>query len=148
VTFEKTTYAGLPKKLEAGTPDVAGVIGLGAAIDWVGRVGQAAIAAHEADLVGYALPRLAAIPGLRLVGTAAARTGAISFVLDGLSPHDVGAVLDQEGIAIRAGHHCCQPLMARLGVAATARASFGCYTTRAEVDALVAGLRRVREALV
>ena len=147
VTFEKTTYAGLPKKLEAGTPDVAGVIGLGAAIDWVGRVGQAAIAAHEADLVSYAVRQLAAIPGLHLVGTAAARTGAVSFVLDGISPHDVGAVLDQEGIAIRAGHHCAQPLMDRLGLPATARASFGCYNTRAEIDALAAGVLRVKEVL-
>ncbi|MBI5480653.1 MAG: cysteine desulfurase [Deltaproteobacteria bacterium] len=147
VTFERTTYNRLPYKFEAGTPDVAGAVGLGAAIDWLGRLDPAALAAHEADLVGLATRTLGAIPGLRLVGTAPARVGAVSFVLGGIHPHDIGSILDQDGIAIRAGHLCAQPLMERLGVPATARASFGCYSTRAEIDALAAGVRRVQRVL-
>jgi cysteine desulfurase/selenocysteine lyase len=145
VSFSGTTYNRLPHKFEAGTPDVAGAIGLGAALDYVTALAQRGLEAHEADLTDYATRRLAEVPGLRLVGTAARRAGAVSFVLDGVHPHDIGSILDLEGIAIRAGHHCAQPLMERMGVPATARASFGCYNTRAEIDALVAGLARVRE---
>jgi cysteine desulfurase / selenocysteine lyase len=147
VTFARTTYNRLPYKFEAGTPDVAGAVGLAAAIDWLGRLGAAAVAAHEADLHAHATRELGAVRGLRLVGTAPERVGALSFVLEGIHPHDIGSILDQEGIAIRAGHHCAQPLMERLGVSATARASFGCYNTHAEIDALCAGVRRVQEVL-
>jgi cysteine desulfurase/selenocysteine lyase len=145
VTFARTTYAGLPHKHEAGTPDVAGVIGLGAALDFVARVGLPAIAAHEAGLLAYAQAALAAVPGLRVLGTVPGKIGVVTFVLPGIHAHDIGSILDREGIAIRAGHHCAQPLMARLGVAASARASFACHTTRGEIDALAAGLRRVQE---
>ena len=147
VTFEKTTYNVLPHKFEAGTPNIAGVIGLGAAIDYMNGIGLAKIAAHESDLLEYATGRLSAVPGLRIVGTAREKAAVISFVLDGIHPHDVGTVLDQEGIAVRTGHHCAQPVMDRFGVPATARASFAVYNTREEVDALVDGLDRVRELL-
>jgi len=147
VTFEKTTYNVLPYKFEAGTPNIAGVIGLGAAIDYVERIGLARVAAHESDLLAYATDRLSAVPGLRIVGTARHKAAVISFVLEGIHPHDVGTVLDQEGIAVRTGHHCAQPVMDRFGVPATARASFAVYNTRDEVDALVAGLGKVREVL-
>ena len=144
VSFEKTTYNELPYKFEAGTPNIAGVIGLGAALDYVGGVGLPRIAAHEADLLGYATKRLQDIPGLRIVGTAEEKAAVISFVLEGIHPHDVGTILDYEGIAVRTGHHCAQPVMARFGLAATARASFAAYNTREEVDALVRGLHKVR----
>ncbi|MGH9443326.1 MAG: SufS family cysteine desulfurase [Thermoanaerobaculia bacterium] len=147
VTFEKTTYNVLPYKFEAGTPNIAGVIAFGAAIDYVERIGLAKIAAHEAELLAYATDRLLAVPGLRVIGTAREKAAVISFVLEGIHPHDVGTVLDQEGIAVRTGHHCAQPVMDRFGVPATARASFALYNTRDEVDALVAGLGKVRELL-
>ena len=147
VTFEKTTYNVLPYKFEAGTPNIAGVIGLGAAIDYVERIGLARIAAHESDLLAYATERLSSVAGLRIVGTAREKAAVISFVLEGIHPHDVGTVLDQEGIAVRTGHHCAQPVMDRFGVPATARASFAVYNTRDEVDALVSGLGKVREVL-
>jgi cysteine desulfurase/selenocysteine lyase len=140
VTFEQTTYNRLPYKFEAGTPDIAGVVGLGAALDFVGRAGLAA-------LVARATAALTAVPGLRVIGTAPGKVGVVSFVLDGIHPHDIGSILDREGVAIRAGHHCAQPLMARFGVPATARASFAAYNTAAEVDALVAGVRRVQEVM-
>jgi cysteine desulfurase/selenocysteine lyase len=145
VTFEKTTYNVIPYKFEAGTPHIAGVIGLGAAIDYVGTIGLAGIAAHETDLLDYATERLTCVPGLRIIGTAREKAAVISFVLDGIHPHDVGTVLDQEGIAVRTGHHCAQPVMDRFGVPATARASFSFYNTREEVDALLNGLQKVRE---
>jgi cysteine desulfurase/selenocysteine lyase len=145
VSFEKTTYNTLPYKFEAGTPNVAGVVGLGAAIDYILGLGLSAIAAHERDLASYAAERLSAIPGLRLIGTAKDKASVVSFVLDGIHPHDVGTILDREGIAIRTGHHCTQPVMDFFGVPATSRASFGLYNTRDEVDALVAALNKVKE---
>jgi cysteine desulfurase/selenocysteine lyase len=145
VTFEKTEYADLPNKFEAGTPNIAGVIGLGAALNWVSELGLAAIAAHEHKLLDYATAQLSEIPGLRIIGTAHSKAAVVSFVLDGAHPHDIGTILDREGIAIRAGHHCAQPLMQRYGVPATARASFAVYNTLAEVDALVAALWKVKE---
>jgi cysteine desulfurase/selenocysteine lyase len=147
VSFEGTTYADLPARFEAGTPNVVGAVGLAAALDHVQALGRERIAAHEADLLAYATTRLRTVPGLRLIGTAPERAGAVSFVLDGIHPHDIGTILDHEGIAIRTGHHCAQPVMERYGVPATARASFGLYNTRSEVDALVAGLARVQEML-
>jgi cysteine desulfurase/selenocysteine lyase len=145
VTFEKTTYNELPFKFEAGTPNIAGAIGLGAALDYVTRVGMDAIAAHESELLAYATRALVAIPGLRLIGTARERAAVLSFVLEGVHPHDVGTILDAEGVAIRTGHHCAQPVMQRFGVPATARASFALYNTKEEVDALVRALGNVRE---
>ncbi len=144
VTFEKTTYAALPAKFEAGTPNIGGVIGLGAAIDYVQHLGLENINAHEQELLAYATPRLAEIPGLRLIGTAAKKTSILGFVLDDVHPHDIGSLLDAEGIAIRAGHHCTQPLMARFDVPATARASFSMYNKTDEVDALVAAIHKVK----
>jgi len=143
VTFEKTTYNALPYKFEAGTPNIAGGIALGAALDYVTAIGLPAIAAHEHDLLTYATGQVSAIPGLRIIGTAREKAGVLSFVLDGVHPHDIGTVLDREGIAIRAGHHCAQPVMDRFGLPATARVSFGLYNTREEVDALVAALHKV-----
>jgi len=145
VTFEKTLYNRLPFKFEAGTPNIAGAIGLGAALDYVEAVGLDAIAAHEKDLLDYATETLSGIPGLRIIGTAREKAGLVSFVIEGVHPHDIGTILDQEGIAIRAGHHCTQPLMERFGVPATARASLGLYNTREEIDALAAGIRKVHE---
>jgi cysteine desulfurase/selenocysteine lyase len=147
VTFEKTTYNKLPYKFEAGTPDIAGVIGLGAALEYVADVGIGAIAAHENDLLEYATEKLAAIPGVRLIGTAAEKAGVLSFVMNDIHPHDVGTILDQEGIAIRTGHHCSQPVMDRFCIPATARASFAIYNTREDIDALAKGIGRVREVL-
>jgi cysteine desulfurase/selenocysteine lyase len=145
VTFEKSTWNELPYKLEAGTPNIAGGIALGAAIDWVERVGRDAIAAHEDDLLRYGTSLLEAIPGLRIVGTAREKAGVLSFVLDGVHPHDVGTILDYEGIAVRTGHHCAQPVMDRYGIPATTRASLACFNTRGELDALARGLRKVQE---
>jgi cysteine desulfurase/selenocysteine lyase len=145
VTFEKTTYNKLPHKFEAGTPDISGVIGLRAALEYVSRLGLDNIAAHEHDLLADATRALGEIPGVRLIGTAREKAGVLSFVLEGIHPHDIGTILDQEGIAIRTGHHCAQPLMERFAVPATARASFGMYNTQGEVLALLKGLHRVRE---
>jgi len=145
VTFEETTYAELPFKFEAGTPHIAGAIALGAAVDYVSNVGLANIAAHEDDLLRYASEKLREINSLRLVGTAREKAGIVSFVFDDIHPHDVGTILDREGVAVRTGHHCAQPVMDRYDVPATVRASFGLYNTRAEIDALVDGLRRVQE---
>jgi len=145
VTFERSTWAALPAKFEAGTPHIAGAIGLGVAIDWLSAIGLEAVVAHEDDLLRYATAEVGRIPGARLIGTARDRASILSFALDGVHAHDVGQVLDLEGIAIRAGHHCAQPVMQRYGVAATARASFALYNTRAEVDALVAGLAKVKQ---
>ncbi|MGH9791510.1 MAG: SufS family cysteine desulfurase [Candidatus Acidiferrales bacterium] len=145
VTFEKTTYNKLPYKFEAGTPNVAGAIGLGAALEYVHGLGMEKIVAHETDLLAYATSALEVMPDIRVIGTAAEKAGVLSFVLDGIHPHDVGTILDRDGIAIRTGHHCAQPVMQRFGVPATARASFALYNTREEVDALVAGIQKARE---
>lgn len=145
VTFEKTTYNGLPYKFEAGTPDIAGVIGLGAAIDYVNHLGLKNIAAYENELLEYATKRLAEEKGIELVGTAKDKVSVLSFLMEGVHPHDVGTILDQEGVAIRTGHHCAQPVMDRLNIAATCRASFALYNTKREIDALVQALRKVRE---
>lgn len=147
VTFERTTYNKLPYKFEAGTPDIAGVIGLGAALEYVTDVGMDAIANHEHQLLDYATRKLSAIPGLRLIGTAAEKAGVLSFVLNDIHPHDIGTILDQEGIAIRTGHHCSQPVMDRFCIPATARASLALYNTREDIDALTHGIERVREVL-
>jgi cysteine desulfurase/selenocysteine lyase len=145
VTFDKTTYNTLPHKFEAGTPDIAGVIGLGAALDYVNELGIETIAAYEHDLLKYATDALSNEPGIRIIGTSKHKAGAISFVVDGVHPHDVGTVLDHQGIAVRTGHHCAQPLMERFGVPATTRASLAFYNTRQEIDRLIAGLRKVKE---
>jgi len=145
VTFERTLYNEVPYRFEAGTQHIAGVVGLAAAIDYLSDLGLDRVAAHEHELLAYGTEALTTIPGLRLTGTAAQKAGILSFVMDDVHPHDIGTILDREGVAIRAGHHCCQPLMARLGVPATARASLALYNTRAEIDALVSALRKVRE---
>jgi cysteine desulfurase/selenocysteine lyase len=145
VTYEKTIYNKLPYKFEAGTPDIAGVIGLGAALEYVKNLGIEKIAAHEDELLEYATRTISAIADIRLIGTAKEKAGVLSFVLGDIHAHDVGTILDQEGIAIRTGHHCSQPVMQRFGVPATARASFGLYNTREEVDALARGIRKVQE---
>jgi cysteine desulfurase/selenocysteine lyase len=145
VTFEKTTYNKLPFKFEAGTPDIAGVIGLHAALEYLNDLDMNNVAAHEQELLDYATEAVAAIPGVRLIGTANERVGVLSFVLEGVHPHDIGTILDQAGIAVRTGHHCAQPVMDRFGIPATARASFAVYNTRDEVDTLVQGIRKVKE---
>jgi len=145
VTFEKTTYAPVPEKFEAGTPDIAGAIGLAAAIDWIETVGIERIHAWEGELLAYANEALAKVPGLRVFGTTKDKAAVVSFVLDGVHAHDVGTILDQEGVAVRVGHHCTQPLMKRFGVPATVRASFSAYNTHEDVDALITGLERTRE---
>ncbi len=145
VTFEKTLYNDLPFKFEAGTPNIAGAIGLGAAIHYVEKLGVDNIAAHEHDLLVYGTEALSAIPGVRIIGTAAQKAAVISFVIEGIHPHDIGTILDREGIAVRTGHHCAQPVMQFFHVPATARASFGLYNTREEIDALVVGIKKVKE---
>jgi cysteine desulfurase/selenocysteine lyase len=148
VTFEKTIYNELPAKFEAGTPNIAGAIGLGAALDWVNGLGLDRIAAHEHSLLEYGTRRLLEVPGLRLIGTAREKAAVLSFVLEGVHPHDIGTVLDYEGVAVRTGHHCAQPVMERFKVPATARASLAAYNTTDEIDALVRGLHRVREVFL
>jgi cysteine desulfurase/selenocysteine lyase len=145
VTFEKTIYNELPYKFEAGTPHIAGAIGLGAALEYVAHVGIKRAAAHERELLAYGTELLSSIPGLRLIGTAREKVGVLSFVLNGIHPHDVGTVLDRDGIAVRTGHHCAQPVMDRFGVPATTRASLALYNTKAEIDALANGIRRVQK---
>lgn len=145
VTFEKTTYADLPHKFEAGTPHIAGAIGLGAAVDYLMAIGFDGIGPHEADLLAYGTAALSDVKGLRLIGTAAEKASILAFVMKGAHPHDVGTIVDTEGVAIRTGHHCTQPVMDRFGVPATARASVAMYNTREEIDALVRALERVRE---
>jgi cysteine desulfurase/selenocysteine lyase len=145
VTFEHTTYNELPYKFEAGTPHIAGAIGLAAAIDYLNQLGLDEIAAYEHELLAYATAALTRIPGLRLIGTAREKAAVLSFVIDGVHPHDVGTILDREGIAVRAGHHCAQPVMERFGVPATTRASLAFYNTMEEIDALVRGIRAVKE---
>jgi len=143
VTFEKTTYAPVPHKLEAGTPNIAGVIGMGAAIDYVTAVGMPALEAAERELLDYGTQALADVPGLRVIGTAVDKVAVLSFVMDQAHPHDIGTILDGEGVAVRTGHHCAQPVMERFGVPATTRASLGVYNNRADIDALVRALHQV-----
>ena len=145
VTFEKTTYNEIPWKFEAGTPNIAGAVGLRAAVDYIDAIGLPAISAHERFLLQCATDAVGRIPGVRIVGTAREKAGILSFVVDGVHPHDIGTILDHEGVAIRAGHHCAMPLMGILGVPATARASFGLYNTPGEVDILASGIRKARE---
>ena len=145
VTFEKTTYADLPHKFEAGTPHIAGAVGLGAAVDYIQGIGFEALQEHESDLLAYGTAALAEVKGLRIIGTAARKASILAFVMKGAHPHDVGTIVDTEGVAVRTGHHCTQPVMDRFGVPATARASVAMYNTREEIDALVRALHRVRE---
>jgi cysteine desulfurase/selenocysteine lyase len=145
VTFEKTIYNDLPYKFEAGTPNIGGAIGLGKAIEYITRLGLDNIAAHEHELLVYGTEALTAIPGIRLIGTAAEKAAVISFVMEGIHPHDIGTILDREGIAIRTGHHCAQPVMQCFKIPATARASFALYNTREEIDVLVKGIEKVQE---
>ncbi len=148
VTFEKTTYNKIPARFEAGTPHIAAVIGLGAAIDYARNIGLETIAAHEQRIARYAAERLSAIPGVRLIGTAEKKTAIVSFLIDDVHPHDIGTILDAEGVAIRAGHYCTQPVMQRFGIPATARASFSVYNTEAEVDLLADAVTKVKEVFV
>ncbi|MDR3478207.1 MAG: cysteine desulfurase [Gammaproteobacteria bacterium] len=145
VSFTKTTYNKLPFKFEAGTPDIAGVIGFGVAVKYLKAIGMQNIAAHEQDLLVYGTQKLSAIPGLKIIGTAKQKVGVISFVLEGVHPHDIGTILDDEGVAIRAGHHCAMPVMERYHIPATVRASFGLYNTNADIDALVKGIMAVKK---
>jgi len=145
VTFEETTYNELPHKFEAGTPDIAGAIGLGAAIEYVTKIGIDSIKEHENSLLEYATQQIAQVPGLRIIGTAKEKTSVLSFVLENIHPHDIGTFLDFEGVAIRTGHHCTQPLMKRFNIPATSRASFAMYNKKEEVDVLVNGLKKIIE---
>ena len=145
VTFEKTTYNTIPHKFEAGTPPIAAAIGLGAAVDYLSAIGMDAIAAHELNLLNYATAQMTRMPGVRIIGTAKNKASVISFTVDGVHPHDVGTLLNQEGVAVRTGHHCAQPVMARFKLPATSRASFAFYNTLAEVDALIDGIRNVQK---
>jgi cysteine desulfurase/selenocysteine lyase len=143
VTFERTRYADLPDKFEAGTPHVAGTVGLAAALDYLTALGFDRVEAHEHDLLAYATDALSQLAGLRLTGTAHQKAGILAFLIDGVHPHDIGTIVDREGVAIRTGHHCAQPVMERFCVPATARASFAMYNTREDVDALIHALERV-----
>jgi cysteine desulfurase/selenocysteine lyase len=145
VSFEKTTYNALPWKFEAGTPNIAGVVGFGAAVDWLRQFDMETVSQHESDLLAYASSRLTRVPGVQLIGQAQHRAGVVSFVMDGVHPHDIGTIADRHGVAIRTGQHCAQPVMDRFGVPATARASFAIYNTRDDVDALISAVEAVRE---
>jgi cysteine desulfurase/selenocysteine lyase len=145
VTFDETRYAEPPHRFEAGTPNIEGVIGLAAAIEYLSSLGLDAVATHEHELLERATAAVLDIPGIRLIGAAEHRAGALSFVMEGVHPHDIGTILDTEGVAIRAGHHCAQPVMQRFNISATVRASFGVYNTADEIDRLVAGLHKVKE---
>jgi cysteine desulfurase/selenocysteine lyase len=145
VRFEKTVYAAPPAKFEAGTPHVAGAIGLAAAIDYIDTIDHAALMDHEGQLLATATDALSSVPGVRLIGTAGRKVSVVSFVMNGIHAHDVGTILDQQGVCIRTGHHCTQPVMDRMGVPATARASFAFYNTHEEIDALIEALGQVRE---
>jgi len=148
VTFEKTTYAPIPAKFEAGTPPIAAAITLGAAIDYLNAVGMDRISGHETDLLDYATDQVNRLPGVRIIGTAEKKAAVLSFVVDGVHPHDVGTLLNEDGVAIRTGHHCAQPVMQRFGIPATSRASFAFYNTMAEVDVLVASIRNVQKVFL
>ncbi len=145
VTFDKTIYNHVPHKFEAGTPNIAGAIGLGATVDYLGTIGMDKIAAYEQELLDYTTKTLASIDGVRLIGTARHKAAVVSFLVGDIHPHDVGTILDQEGVAVRTGHHCAQPVMQRFGLTATVRASLALYNTPSEIDALGAGLRTVLE---
>jgi cysteine desulfurase/selenocysteine lyase len=145
VTFEKTVYADIPQKFEAGTPPIAEVIGLGAAIDYLQTLGMATIRAYERELLDYATARVGAIDGVRIIGTARDKAAVLSFEIEGVHPHDVGTLLNEEGVAVRTGHHCAQPVMQRFCVPATARASFAFYNTRREIDVLAESIRKVQK---
>jgi len=147
VTFEKTTYNELPYKFEAGTPNIADVVAVKYAIDYIQKIGKENIAAHENSLLAYATEKLLEIEGLKIIGTAKEKVSVVSFVLENIHPQDIGIILDQQGIAVRTGHHCTQPLMARLGLLGTARASFSVYNTIEEIDLLVAGVKKVKRLL-
>jgi len=147
VTFEETTYDDPPYRFEAGTPPIAQVMGLGAALDYLNALGMDAVAAWEAHLLDVATAKLRDVPGLRIIGTASQRAGLVTFVIDNMHPFDIGTLLDQEGIAVRVGHHCAQPVMHHFGVPATVRASFGVYNTVEDIDALIRGLGTVRDLL-
>ncbi|HKV91518.1 MAG TPA: cysteine desulfurase [Candidatus Angelobacter sp.] len=147
VTFDKTIYNRLPYKFEAGTPNIADTIGLGAAIEYLNNLGPEQVEAHEAELLAYATRKVESIPGVQIIGTAREKAGVLSFVMEDIHPHDIGTILDREGIAVRTGHHCAQPVMQRFNIPATVRASFGLYNTREEVDALAAGICKVREVM-
>jgi cysteine desulfurase/selenocysteine lyase len=148
VTFEKTTFNELPFKFEAGTPDIAAAVGLHAAINYMEQIGHEAIQAHEAELLAYGTAQLEQIEGLRIIGTADKKASVISFVVEGTHPYDIGAILDQQGIAVRTGHHCTQPLMDQYGIPGTVRASFALYNTKEEIDKLAAGIRRALKMLL
>ena len=145
VTFDKTEYNQIPYKFEAGTPDIAGAIGLGAAIEYIEEAGLESIEAHEKNLLDYATAAVSSIDGVEIIGQAPAKAGILSFIIDGVHPHDAGTILDQQGVAVRAGHHCAQPVLERLGVQATVRASFALYNTREEVDLLTHGITKAVE---
>jgi cysteine desulfurase/selenocysteine lyase len=145
VTFEETIYNTIPHKFEAGTPPIAAAIGFGAAIEYLTAIGIEHIAAYESSLLEYATGCLSAMPGVKIIGTAAEKTAVISFTIDGVHPHDVGTILNQDGIAVRTGHHCAQPIMQRFNVPATSRASFAFYNKKAEIDALAAGIKTVQK---
>jgi cysteine desulfurase/selenocysteine lyase len=145
VSFEKTTYNALPFKFEAGTPNIAGAVGMAAGIDYIEKLGLGNIHAHERRLLDIATTRLARLPGLEIIGTAPEKAAVISFTVDGIHPHDLGTILDAEGVAVRTGHHCAMPVMEFFGVPATARASFACYSRESDIDALVAALAKARE---
>jgi cysteine desulfurase/selenocysteine lyase len=144
VTFEKTTYNDLPYKFEAGTPHIEGAIGLGAAIDYITELGMDSIAKHESALLAYATAALSHVPDLRIIGTAPHKASVLSFTFGDIHPHDVGTILDGEGVCVRTGHHCAQPVMQRFGIPATTRASLACYNTKADIDALIKGLDKVK----
>jgi cysteine desulfurase/selenocysteine lyase len=145
VTFAQTTYKEPPYRFEAGTPPITEVIGLGAAIEYISTIGMKRIARHEDEILTYATEKLSRINSLRIIGQAAKKSGILSFIMDVAHPHDIGTILDRHGVAIRAGHHCAQPLMEHLGIGSTARASFGLYTNREDIDALVTAIEKVRE---
>lgn len=145
VTFEKTIYNTIPHKFEAGTPPIAAAIGLGAAVDYLSTIGMDAIAAHELNLLQYATEKINSLPGVRIIGTAKHKAAVLSFAVDGVHPHDIGTLLNQDGVAVRTGHHCAQPVMQRFKIPATSRASFAFYNNIREVDALIDGIRTVQK---
>jgi len=144
VSFEKSTYADAPQRFEAGTPNIAGAVGLAAALDYVSEIGLSRIAAIEDELLQDATARLSALPGIRIIGTAANKAAVLSFIVQGIHPHDLGTILDAEGVAIRAGHHCAMPLMTRFGIPGTARASFALYNTKDDITALIQAVRKAQ----